>query len=216
MTSHFVWLWKKGLRYLSRFLSPFLLIQIFAKQETRKPEQVFSLLHLSHPHHSSLITHSLQTVFREAHTLSTLQTPLSTCEEDLHKKMGKKSKRSNWNKPKDIPAAVSPAVASPRQVITSTTGVAALDPNQCEQLIATFNQLWESQDWEGALELESEMIVIAKTFESWNPREAGTIHLNLGSAHFKMSRQGRMQQASLHYKKAIELAKRGGWQCCSK
>ena len=68
--------------------------------------------------------------------------------------MGKKSRRTtNRNKPKDIPGAVaSPPVAVPRQVAASG---ASQDSNK-----STFMQLCVSNDWEGALELESEMSVI--------------------------------------------------------
>ena len=119
--------------------------------------------------------------------------------EDLPKKMGKKSRRPNRNKPKDIPAAASTApVAGPRQGITSATDA-----------VATFKQLFTSQDWAGLLELESKMS-IAKTFESSNPSLAGIINFMLGSAHKGMSREGGIEQATLYYQKAIELAKKAG------
>jgi len=84
--------------------------------------------------------------------------------------MGKKSRRpTNRNKPKDIPGAVaSPPVAVPRQVAASG---ASQDSNQ-----STFMQLCVSQDWEGALELESEMSVIANRSESSNPSLACRIN----------------------------------------
>jgi len=95
--------------------------------------------------------------------------------------MGKKSRRPNRNnKPKDIPAAASPAVASSlRQVVTSAADDAA-----------TFNQLYKYQDWAGALQLESKMSAIAKTFERSNPSYAGTINFNLGDAHKELGRGG--------------------------
>ena len=90
--------------------------------------------------------------------------------------MGKKSRRSNWNKPKDIPAAASTAVAAP---------------------VATLKQLYESQDWEGALELESKMSGIAKEFENNDPGRAGVINFMLGDAHKQMGREGGIKEASL-------------------
>jgi len=115
------------------------------------------------------------------------------------KKMGKKSRRSNWNKPKDIPVVALPAVAAPRQVITS----AADD-------VATFNQLYKSQDWEGLLELESKMIALTNRMESLDPRAAGSINFMLGRAHQELGREGGIEQASLYYQKAIEMAKKAG------
>ena len=78
--------------------------------------------------------------------------------------MGKKSRRPNRNKSKDVPAAASTAVADPRQEITSATDD-----------VATFNQLYKFQDWEGLLELESKMIALANRMESLDPRAAGSI-----------------------------------------
>ena len=72
----------------------------------------------------------------------------------LEERMGKKNRRPNRNKPKDIPAVASPAVAAPQQVITS--------PADDLATFATFNQLNDSEDWEGVLELESEMIAFVK------------------------------------------------------
>jgi len=78
--------------------------------------------------------------------------------------MGKKSQRPNRNKPKDIPAAASTAVAAPRQAAAS-----AQNPNQCQLMLATFFQLLESEDWAGMLELKSEMNVIANIIENVDP-----------------------------------------------
>ena len=104
--------------------------------------------------------------------------------------MGKKSRRPNRNnKPKGIPAAASTAVpapassavaAPPRQVVATAT----------DDDVATFNQLYKSEDWAGILELESKMSVIAKTFESSNPSLAGRINFILGDAHKEMGRGG--------------------------
>jgi len=114
--------------------------------------------------------------------------------------MGKKSRRPNRNKPKDIPAVASPApVAAPRQVITATADDAA-----------TFNQLCVSQDWAGILELESKMSAIAKAFENDDPKYAGRIIFMLGRAHKELGREGGIQEATLHFGKAIELAKKAG------
>ena len=88
--------------------------------------------------------------------------------------------------------------------------VAALDPNQCSLLVATFNQLCLSQDLEGALELESQMNAIAKTFESSQPRPSGGVHYNLGGAHRCLGREGGIEKATVYYQKAIELAKKAG------
>ena len=81
--------------------------------------------------------------------------------------------------------------------------------------ILTFNQLIISQDWADALELESEMNAIVKTFESSNPRRAGIINLLLGSAHSEfssneMGREGGIEEATLYCQKSIELAKKAG------
>ena len=103
----------------------------------------------------------------------------------------------------------STAVAAPRQMITSAN-VAALDPNQLKLMIATFNQLIVSQDWAGSLELESEMSAIAKTFESSDPGRAGRINYNLGRVHTSLGREGGIEEATLCYKKTIEMTKKTG------
>jgi len=118
--------------------------------------------------------------------------------------MGKKSRRPNRNKPKDIPAVASTAVAAPRQMITSAPDDAAA------LLIATFSQLCVSQDCEGILELESEMSGIARTFESSNPGLAGSINYNLGTAHTFLGREGGIEEATVYFKKTIEMAKQAG------
>jgi len=97
--------------------------------------------------------------------------------------MGKKSRRPNRNKPQLIPAAASSAVASPQE---ETDDVAAVDPNQ----FATFHQLFASQDWEGALELESEMSAIANISKKEDPGPAGIMNVMLGSAHRFLGREG--------------------------
>jgi len=113
--------------------------------------------------------------------------------------MGKKSKRPTRNKPKGIPAAASPAAAAPRQVITSANDD-----------VATFNQLCDSQDWSGMLELESKMSAMAKTFENDDPGQAVIMNLVLGHAHKVLGREGGIEKASVYFKKAIELAKKAG------
>ena len=110
--------------------------------------------------------------------------------------MGKKSRRPNRNKPKDIPAAASTAVAAPRQVITSD--------------VATFFRLFRSRDWAGMLQLESEMPAIASRDEGSNPGRAGSINLMLGAAHKEMGREGGIEEATLYFNKAIEMAKKAG------
>jgi len=118
-------------------------------------------------------------------------------------RMGKKSRRPNRNKSKDIPAAASTAVADPRQVISSPADD-----------VATFKQMLDSQDWAGILELESKISAIANTRENDNPKYAGCINFNLGHAHFKLGREGGreggFEQATLYYGKAVELAKKAG------
>ena len=108
--------------------------------------------------------------------------------------MGKKSRRPNRNKPKDTPAPASSAVASPRQMITSTTDD-----------VATFMQLYTSRDWAGLLEIESKMIAVVKMFESSNPELAGCISWNLGTAHRELGREGGIEHATSYFKKAAEL-----------
>jgi len=59
--------------------------------------------------------------------------------------MGKKSRRPNRNNPKVIPAVASPPFAAQEEE-ASTTGVAALDQDQLNDLVATFKQLCVSRD----------------------------------------------------------------------
>jgi len=111
--------------------------------------------------------------------------------------MGKKSRRPNRNKPKDIPAAASTAVAAPRQEETAT-------------VIATYNQLCASLDWAGLLELESEMSAIANNMDYNAPSSAGRINFMIGSAHKLLGGEGGIEQATLYYEKTNELAKKAG------
>jgi len=111
--------------------------------------------------------------------------------------MGKKSRRPNRNRPKDIPAVASPPGAAPRQVITSP----ATD-------LLTFHQLCDSEDWEGVLELESEMSDIANRLDNSDSSLGGMINFMLGRAHKALGREGGIEEATLYYQKAIELAKR--------
>ena len=106
--------------------------------------------------------------------------------------MGKKNRRPNRNKPKDISTA---GVAAPRQVIPTTT-----------DNVSTSNQLYESEDWEGLLELESEMSAIASN----DPGAAIVINFILGDAHKELGREGGIKRATLYFKKTIELAKKAG------
>jgi len=122
--------------------------------------------------------------------------------------MGKKSRRPKRNKPKDIPAAASsPSVASPQDE-TSHEETSATDNVVDNLVIGTFNQLAVSQDWEGLLELESKMSVIANIIESSDPRHAGSINFMLGMAHFEIGTEGDIEQGIVYYKKTIELAKK--------
>ena len=77
-------------------------------------------------------------------------------------------------------------------------------------MVATCIELCDSQDWEGALELESRFIAIANKRENSNPALAGSINWMLGGAHKEMGREGGIQQASLYYKKYVEIAKKAG------
>jgi len=117
--------------------------------------------------------------------------------------MGKKSRKPNRNKPKDIPAGASPAVAAPRQGITSATDAVLAT-------FATFNQKCDSQDWAGALELESQMNDIANRLENFDPSSASSMYFNLGHAHKELGREGGIEEATLYFKKTIEFAKKGG------
>ena len=69
-----------------------------------------------------------------------------------------------------------------------------------------FDTLFQSNDWEGALLLESKL---TEAVENSYPSEACTICLQLGFAHTELAREGSMEQAIIHYTKAIELAKKG-------
>jgi len=115
--------------------------------------------------------------------------------------MGKKSRRPNREKKKDIPAAASTAVAAV---------VAPLTQDQLNHLIATFNQLYNSRDWEGALALESQMTRVAKIFEIPNPSYAGRIYHHLADIHRELGREGSMEQVILYYKKHTVFAKKAG------
>ena len=77
---------------------------------------------------------------------------------------------------------------------TATDDVAALDPNQLQLMIATFDQLIASQDWAGILELESKMSDLANSTGDKYPRRAGIINLNLGAAHQEMGREGALRK----------------------
>jgi len=121
--------------------------------------------------------------------------------------MGKKSRRPNRNKPKGIPAAALPAVAGPRQVMTSATYIEIIN-----QLIATngenFNQLIASEEWAGLLDPESEMCARVKAYDGSNPKLAGIMNLFLGDAHKELGREGDIERATLYYQKAIKLSKK--------
>jgi len=54
------------------------------------------------------------------------------------------------------------------------------------------------------------MSAIVKTVESSQPRPSGVINFNLGAAHKEMGREGGIEQATLYYQKAVELAKKAG------
>jgi len=126
--------------------------------------------------------------------------------------MGKKSRRPNRNKPKDIPAVAS--TAAPQEEETATDDVAAQNLNPFDTF-HTFEQLFLSQDWKGALEHESEMNVIAKTFERSHPGRVGRINFMLGAAYRCLGREGSIEsrgsystKATLYYHEAVEFAKK--------
>jgi len=79
-----------------------------------------------------------------------------------------------------------------------------------------FNTLFQSQDWEGALLLESQLTEalllesqLTEAVENSHPSAACIICYQLGFAHTELAREGSMEQAIIHYMKAIELAKKG-------
>ena len=75
---------------------------------------------------------------------------------------------------------------------------------------STLIQLYVSQDWAGLLELDSEMIATANSMANKYPSYAGSINFYLGRAHLEMGLEGGIEQASLYYKKSIEMAKKAG------
>jgi len=85
-----------------------------------------------------------------------------------------------------------------RQVITSATDDAT-----------AFHQLISSQDWAGALELESKMSTIVNRSENKDPSYARMINLNLGAAHKQLGREGGIEKASLL---ACTTKKLSNWQ----
>jgi len=130
--------------------------------------------------------------------------------------MGKKSRRPNRNKPKEIPAVAShspppppPPVASPQEEI-ATDDFDALDSNQWGLLIDTLARRSFSEDWAGVLELESKAIAMATIIGHAVPEVAGMIYYNLATAHEEMGREGDIEKASVYYKKTVEMAKKAG------
>ena len=112
--------------------------------------------------------------------------------------MGKKSRRSNRNKQKDT-AAVSATAAVAAQ--------AALERDQLINQLRSFDQLFESKDWEGILQRELTVSDAAKMLENSHPSEAGMCYYNLGTAHRELGREGGANQAILCVQKAIEMVK---------
>jgi len=112
--------------------------------------------------------------------------------------MGKKTRRSNGNKQKDTANA---AVAA-----------AALDDQERNQM-NSFNQLFESKDWEGVLQLESTVTRVANEIENTHPSNAGICYHYLGTAHKELRREGGVDQAIVHFQKAIEMAKKASNEC---
>ena len=51
---------------------------------------------------------------------------------------------------------------------------------------------------------------MANIIENLTPLSASLIYLNLGRAHFEKGREGGMEEATLYYQKAIEMAKKAG------
>jgi len=112
--------------------------------------------------------------------------------------MGKKSRRSNRNKQKDT-AAVSATAAVAAQ--------AALERDQLINQLRSFDQLFESKDWEGILQRELTVSDAAKMLKNSHPSEAGMCYYNLGTAHRELGREGGANQAILCVQKAIEMVK---------
>jgi len=73
----------------------------------------------------------------------------------------------------------------------------------------TFDRLFQSRDYEGALQLESQMIGIANTYASTHPSQACIVSYRLGFAHREAGGAGGTEQAIMHYAKAVELSKKG-------
>jgi len=70
----------------------------------------------------------------------------------------------------------------------------------------TFDTLFQAEDWEGALYLESQL---TEEFENSHPSEACAMCYRLGFAHKQLAREGSMEQAIIYYTKAVEFAKKG-------
>jgi len=84
---------------------------------------------------------------------------------------------------------------------------AALNDQFLNQMII-FNQLYESKDWEGILQLESTGNRHATIIKNYNPSEAGMWYYNLGFAHKELGREGGIDRAIACFQKGIEIAKK--------
>jgi len=113
--------------------------------------------------------------------------------------MGKKSRRPNRNKQKDNPVSITAAAVA---------ASATLERDQLLNQMRIFNQLFESRDWEGILQLVSTGSDAATIIENTNPSGAGRYYYNLGIAHKKVGREGGIAQAIACFQKGIEMAKK--------
>ena len=117
-----------------------------------------------------------------------------------HSKDGQEnSRRSNRNKQKDT------STVSATAAIAATV---ALERDQLVNQMSIFNQLWESGNWEGMLQLESTVSDAAKMLENTHPLEAGMSCYYLGTAHKELGREGGVEQAIVCFQKALEIAKK--------
>jgi len=96
-------------------------------------------------------------------------------------------------------------MASATTVVSSPV---ALERDHLLNQMFIFDQLFESRDWEGLLQLESTVSVAARMLENTHPSEAGMCYHNLGIAHKELGREGDIDQAIVRFQKGIEMAKK--------
>jgi hypothetical protein len=78
--------------------------------------------------------------------------------------------------------------------------------------VNTFELMRESSDWEGALELGSEMTDTVVSLEIFQPFETRRIRHILGTAHKVLASGRGVETAIVHFQKAIDLGKEVGDQ----